>query len=257
MDNNVYKYGSASIQDEPNSIIKTHDLLKEKIRSFNVEEENVQRKKTGSKIIGAMVAEIFRKRIDFILCKNNLSNRYKISENNVYVKGCHIEFDFLLLKKDAKKLIVSDDDNIEYELPIYDPKDVVAVLESKTYGIYSLYKGREEEYTVHTEIQRNSLFQFVNAYNDLLYYNPNIKLGYMCIAEQRPKTEGGSNFIERTIYFFEDYFNVYENNSTDETIEDTKSWFVYYAKCNINAKTAKPVFAEEGQFEKFVLNLLN
>lgn len=28
-----------------------------------------------------------------------MTNQYKISENNVYVKGCNTEFDFLILKK--------------------------------------------------------------------------------------------------------------------------------------------------------------
>lgn len=45
------------------------------------------------------------------------------------------------------------DSNIAIELPIYDLRDVIAVLESKTYGIYSLYNGRSAD--TENEFKRN------------------------------------------------------------------------------------------------------
>ena len=131
---NIYEYGSDLIQEESNSIINNYDLLTNELIALNMydnKNDNLYRKqKRGSKVIGAMVAELFRKNIDYILKKNKLDDKYKVSENNVYVKGCHIEFDFLILKKSAKKVSVEDANNMEiiYELPIYDQMDVVAVL---------------------------------------------------------------------------------------------------------------------------------
>lgn len=52
----------------------------------------------------------------------------EVSPPNSYVDGCSLEFDLIILKKDAEKI---DD------LNIYNYKDVVAVLEIKKSGIYS------------------------------------------------------------------------------------------------------------------------
>ena len=210
---------------------------------------NIKEKKF-TKATGAIVAEVFRKNIEYVLQKNHLENDYKVSENNVYIAGCHIEFDFLILKKSAKRIeafpLKDYDSNIKFELPIYNAEDVVAVLESKTYGIYSLYKGRDGD--TETQLQKNDLYRFVTAYNDILKRsNPEIKIGYMCLAEQRPN-QGVSNFIEKTIYFFEDFFgNKYADN--------TKNWHVYYAKCQYTSKTAD-VYASDDDWEKFVINLV-
>lgn len=129
---------------------------------------------------------------------------------------------------------------------MYDIDDVIAVLESKTYGIYSLYKGRTEN--TKNEMEKNKLYRFVSAYKDTLHgMKKNIKIGYMCMAEQRPNT-GNSNFIEKTMYFFEDYFGQ-KYNQID------KVWYTYFSKCHFANKTPD-VFATDDVWEEFVMNLV-
>lgn len=171
-----------------------------------------------------------------------------MSENNVYVKGCNVEFDFLILKKTAKKsrCKLVKNQGVSIEIPIYNATDVIAVLESKTYGLYTLYKGRTGD--KENEIKKNDLYRFVTAYKDkLVNLNSKIKIGYMCLAEQRPN-EGKSNFIEKTLYFFEDYFEQkYEDNN--------KCWYTYFSKCHFANKTPD-VYASDDMWEKFIVNLV-
>lgn len=257
MQNNIYEYGCELVQEESNYIYKSYEFLIKKLKELNMyTNETSEKSKKNAKIIGSMVAELFKERISYILHKNNLGNIYKISENNVYVEGCHIEFDFLILKKSAKKLTIHDKSNNEivYELPIYNPSDVIAVLESKTYGIYTLYKGRDTNANINEELKKHSLYLFVNAYTTLLNYNNNIKLGYICLTEQRPKN-GVSNFIQKTIYFFEDYFKQVGNNLKDTNIQTAESWFVYFAKCQFSSKQPS-LYSNENELENFVLNLV-
>ena len=197
---NIYEYGSEKIQKEPNYVYKS---FKELMKESGVDKGCLVYKKeqNEAKIIGAITAEVFRKNIEYVLKKNMLSDMYKVSDNNVYVKDCYIEFDFLILNKGAKKILNHHvyDSGITMELPMYDIDDVIAVLESKTYGIYSLYKGRTEN--TKNEMEKNKLYRFVSAYKDTLHgMKKNIKIGYMCMAEQRPNT-GNSNFIENNVFF--------------------------------------------------------
>ncbi len=250
MDNiNIYEYGCEVTQDNPNDVYKCFELLQndcEKNDVYIYNDEVKDRKSKGTKITGAIVAEVFRKNIEYILKKNNLEDIYKVSENNVYVKGCSTEFDFLILKKDAQKVESNNNDNnINFELPIYDWADVIAVLESKTYGIYSLYNGRTEN--TNDEIQKNDLYKFVSEYEKLRKKNNNIKIGYMCLVEQRPN-KGKSNFIEKTIYFFEDYFG-------KDYGDPDKSWYIYFSKCHFSNKTPDR-YASDDAWEKFVMNLV-
>ena len=240
---NIYEYGSETIQDSPNLIWKGYELI---LESLDIVEDDVSDNrdmKKGKKVTGAIIAELFRKNIEIVL-KQKYEGRYKVSENNVYVKGCHIEFDFLILRQDAKKEVITQND-ISYELPVYDSEDVVAVLESKTYGIYTLYDRDKKIF------ENNNLYKFVSAYKDDLHgIDKKIKLGYMCLAEQRP-INGKSNFIKKTIYFFEDYFNKQYSDSE-------RLWNVYFAKCHyaINNYDEYDVYAEEKQWERFVDSLL-
>lgn len=242
---NVYEYGSQSTQNIPNYVYQSFDEL---VKNSDVVGIPPEEGKKRAKITGTIVAEVFRKNIEYVLKKNNMTNMYKVSENNVYVKGCNIEFDFLILKKSAAKIISNHifDSNITIELPIYDINDVVAVLESKTYGIYSLYKGRTEN-TVN-EMKKNDLFRFASAYKNTLHgMEKNIKIGYMCLVEQRPNS-GKSNFIEKTIYFFEDYFG---QNYT----QTDKVWYTYFSKCHFTSKTSD-IYATDYIWEEFVMNLV-
>ncbi len=235
---NIYEYGSEKIQDRPNSIWQGYELIKDKL---GIKENDASYNK-NKKNRGACVAELFRKNIEIVL-ENKYRGKYKISENNVYVKGSHIEFDFLVLKGNAKREVITQKD-ISYEIPVYELEDVIAVIESKTYGIYSLYNRDIHNY------EKNDLFKFVNAYkNDLHGLDNKIKLGYMCLAEQRPN-KGTSNFIEKTIYFFEDFFD-------NKYFDVGRLWNVYYAKCQYANKKTDDIYADETEWERFVDSLVN
>lgn len=92
----IYEYGSQEIQDHPYYVYQSFEELMQNSDVANLPSD---KEKRGSKITGSIVAEVFRKNIEYILKKNYMTNQYKISENNVYVKGCNTEFDFLILKK--------------------------------------------------------------------------------------------------------------------------------------------------------------
>lgn len=248
--NNIYEFGCETIQGQENYVYKSFEKVQRICeRDGIIESKAKNKKKNGAKITGAIVAEVFRKNIEYVLEKYELADRYKISENNVYVKGCNAEFDFLILKKEAKRINSENiqDHNINIELPIYDAMDVVAVLESKTYGIYTLYRGRTGD--KENEIKKSNLYRFVSAYkNTLLNLNSEIKIGYMCLVEQRPN-KGVSNFIEKTLYFFEDYF--------DQKYEDvSKVWYTYFSKCQFVSENTPDVYATNEAWEKFIVNLV-
>ncbi len=80
----------------------------------------------SNKISGAASSTVIIKYIQDVLDKNKLE--YKVSEPNVYILGCHVEIDALILKKYAESIMVTG---------IYYPDDVVSILEFKCSGIYS------------------------------------------------------------------------------------------------------------------------
>ena len=115
-----------------------------------------------------ITAEYFRSKIEE--CLQQYPD-YKVSENNVYVKGCHIEFDFLILKSDALK---------QGGVPVYKADDVVAVLECKSNGIYhEYYRGKDDQ----TQKDTYDLKNFVDAYLKLLKENKQIKMGYIIFPD--------------------------------------------------------------------------
>lgn len=183
--------------------------------------ERHQRSKTRSKLSGAIVAEHFRQEMEKVLRKHNVP--YKISQNNAYVQGSHIEFDFLLLKQDAEPIL---------DVPVYRLCDVVAMLECKANGVY--------------EYNKSSLERLFRAYFDNLDGICNhIKIGYMTMSENCPKDEArSSNFIRHTITDFKSRF---ENH--DEL------WDCFFARCHYTAQ--KPdCFMSDAQWEQFVMKLL-
>lgn len=245
---NIYEFGCPVTQTDSNNVYGCFKQSKNIYTGNDVsDDEDKDIKKMGTKITGIIAAEVFRKNIKYILEKNNLENTYKVSENNVYIKNYDTEFDFLILRKNAQKMVIDniENSNISIELPIYNLNDVVAVLESKTYGVYSLYKGRTEN--TKKEIEKNDLYGFVSTYKELRKNNNNIKIGYMCLAEQRPN-KGVSNFIEKTLYFFEDYFEQKYGDSN-------RFWYTYFSRCHFANKTTD-IYATDDAWEEFVMNLV-
>lgn len=219
-------FGSKNPQSQANDVYICFQAKEAICRQNNVYVES--KKLNDHKITGAIVAEVFKEKIEEVFKEKGLDTKYKISENNVYVAGCRVEFDFLILKKDAEK--------IEH-LPIYPLDKVVAVLESKTYGVYTSYelgnkelrsgskafdeldKGKQEE-----RLKRFDLYRLVNAFKDLHNRNNKVKLGYMSMSEQIPVySDTYSNFIRFTEVFFKDAFNFYNISFNDFC-------YTYYAK---------------------------
>lgn len=187
------------------------------------------------KMIGSITAEYFRYQIAKILEQHP---EYKISDNNVYVEDCHIEFDFLILKADAVK---------QEGMPVYRVNDVVAVLECKSNGVYTEYhrdKISAEQYDVY------DLKNFVNAYFKLLHRNEHIKIGYMSMSENSPKSViGKSNFIYGMLLYMSDRFNNFG-------LTYNEKWYHYIARCHFPANR-KDLYSSDQQWQDFVLNLIN
>lgn len=243
---NIYKYGSSEIQENPNTIIACYDQAME----FLTNQKQETKKGAQNKVTGAIVAEIFKKNIEATLEKLNI-NDLKVSENNVYIEGYGIEFDFLILKKDAKKKVLSisgsEENQLQLHLPIYRIEDVIAILESKTFGVYTLYKRHDPKKALDRkkELEKHDLYKLVSTYKNILEKNKNIKLGYMCLAEQRPKSDTAvSNFIKKTVYFFEDYFE-------QKWYDSKRTWNIYYAKCHYEGKT-EDKYATDQTWENFI-----
>lgn len=139
---------------------------------------------SGNKINGAITAQIFSENISDTLIKLGVDNLFKISENNVYILGCDCEFDFLLLKKEAKKIM---------NFPIYKLEDVVAIVESKTSGVFSVKKDGEI----------SDLKKLVSSFNEFNKVKSDISLGYMTMAEHIPVKNSSLNFWEETKRYLE------------------------------------------------------
>lgn len=153
----------------------------------------------------------------------------------MYIKGCYIEFDFLILKDTATRVD---------GLPVYEKEDVIAVLECKTNGVYTLFNDPYE--LAHFELDRLS-----STYFDVLEGPAHgIKLGYMTISENSTAREGcNSNFIRGTIQYMEKKFG--QNlHSLD------KLWSCFFARCHYTAKTKQDKYMSDSQWEQFVLDLI-
>lgn len=78
--------------------------------------------KNYKKLSGNIFAMIIKNHIEKILKDNNL--KYKVSNNNAFIKGCPIEWDLIILKEDA----------LDKGLNIFESDDVVSVIELKSGG---------------------------------------------------------------------------------------------------------------------------
>lgn len=74
------------------------------------------------KLSGNLFTMIVKKYIEKILKDHNL--KYKISNNNSFIKGCSTEWDLIILKEEA----------LDLEINVFESKDVVGVIELKAGG---------------------------------------------------------------------------------------------------------------------------
>ena len=75
-----------------------------------------------TKLSGNLFALIIKKYIDKIFKKHNL--KYKVSNNNAFIKGCPVEWDLIILKDTA----------LDRENNVFESNDVICVIELKTGG---------------------------------------------------------------------------------------------------------------------------
>lgn len=189
----------------------------------------------ASKLSGAVAAEYFRQEIQRVL-ERHPEYGCKVSENNVYIQGSHIEFDLLILRENARKLCGA---------PVYRREDVVAVLECKANGVYTEYND-EKRY----RFDAFELDKFTSAYlEDLQGCEHNIKLGYMTMNENRPLRDNGkSDFIRGTLMYMDDKFR-----SSHRSAEN--KWFYFMARCHYSCRKPDTYMTDE-QWEQFVLDLV-
>ena len=139
---------------------RLYDLYQE--QSTKLEELVKQYSPAGEaskKMRGAVTAELFRAEIERYLV--NHKEPYKVSGVNSYIAGADFEYDLLVVKKDAEPFC-----NL-----IYRPEDVVAVVESKTNGIYDVQNDTD------------NIAKVANRAKEL---NPSITFGYITLSEVVP-----------------------------------------------------------------------
>ena len=126
-------------------------------------DEMMGRYNTGSeypkKLKGAMTTELLRQEITQFLADNN--EPFKTSAIDSYIAGSKYEYDLLIVKEDAEA----------YMGLVYQPDDVIAVIESKAGGLFDLEKDTD------------NIAQAANRAKEL---NSDICFGYITISENVP-----------------------------------------------------------------------
>lgn len=124
----------------------------------------------SKKAKGAAAAELLKREIEKLL----KDEPYKVSAQNSYIKGSSFEYDLLIVKKSAKP----------YLGLIYEPEDVIAVLECKSNGLAG-------------NIQ-NAAGGIAKAFNAAYACDPKIHFGYITYGEKIPVNEFNSKTNEPT-----------------------------------------------------------
>lgn len=173
------------------------------------------------KLHGALTAELVREALTEYFIQNSLP--FKVSKQNVYIIGLPTEFDILIVKIEAEP----------YLSVLYNPEDVVAIIEVKMTGL--LVDPKKEATGILTAADR--------VYD--LY--PHIAFGYLTMRENSP-TNSVSVFGQPTV----DHWRitqeilgqmrqrnaqlaiVYHNAGKDDVCDDSE-WETFIRHlCNIN-----------------------
>ncbi len=159
----------------------------EKNYNANVLDENndyIDKINKPYKISGNIFAHILRKNIYDIV-----KPKYFVSAVNSYIKGCNIEWDLLILKKEIKE---------EKNLNIYSPKNVICALEFKTSGMNCSNKENAFDY----------LDTFINKIEKINKNNhSNIRFGYISLCERPSDLEIlNENFQNNCFWIIRGYY---------------------------------------------------
>lgn len=135
-------------------LYKNHCKELEQLMKQNLGDSN-----DAKKLRGAIAVELLRQEINKYLVNNHMP--FKTSAVNSYIAGSKFEYDLLIVKEDA----------VPYLGLVYQPKEVVAIIESKAGGLFDVDKNT------------NSIAKAVNR---TLEINSAIRFGYITMSENVP-----------------------------------------------------------------------
>lgn len=196
-------------------------IYEEKIKNlWDIVEGNPKFK---GKLKGAITANLVAE-----LIKNYLGedSDYKVSGNNVFIKGYATEFDLLILKKDASP--------VETGYPVYHPEDVKAIIECKATGIF--FSSKEEKNPLEKELET---FKQIRK-----KYGTELCFGYFTMQEQIPKRKTSIDFLSKTNIWINDYL---------PTDKQDKSVFCVANNDSVNPKIYKNSYSFEDWIENLIL----
>lgn len=113
----------------------------------------------AKKLKGAVATELLRDEIGQYLKNNEYS--FKVTATNVYIAGSKFEYDLLLVKEASQP----------YLGLVYQPEDVVAIIESKASGLFDV------------DTETDNIAKAVNCARSI---NPDIRFGYITMSENVP-----------------------------------------------------------------------
>ncbi|MCQ4022489.1 MULTISPECIES: hypothetical protein [unclassified Ruminococcus] len=141
--------GNCYYQSYKNHCIELEQIMK----------QNHGDSKDAKKLRGAIAVELLKQELTKYFLNNN--EPFKTSSVNSYIAGSKYEYDLLIVKEDAAP----------YLGLVYQPKDVIAVIESKAGGLFDVDKNTSS---------------IALAVNRALGINSNIKFGYITMSENVP-----------------------------------------------------------------------
>lgn len=147
----------------------------------------------SKKLKGAIAAEVLKQLIRDFFCENNVP--YRTSKINSYIAGSKFEYDLLIIKENATSILEM----------IYQPEDVIAVLECKAGGLFNIEKDAQH---------------ILNAFNRAKEMNPHINFGYITVSENVPKHEYNKYGIPTRKHWDEtqEYFKKFDGNHAEYAV---------------------------------------
>lgn len=189
------------------------------------------KKRSSGKPNGSLAANIFIKYIQSVL--DNKNKPYRVSEQNAYIIGCSVEFDALIVDKDAYNIMGYN---------IYDPKNVVALIEFKAGGLI----GEVDKFDCKANPESYFLKSLFDSYQKLLRYRKKpLKTGYITFREQIPKSTKAINYLDKTENLFETKAKLLGIKEDD-----------YSLFCFTKSNNGHKFHGNKANWEDFVLSLL-
>lgn len=126
---------------------------------------SLNRQLHGKKMVGRVTEEFVRQKIEVLLGEMKLTGAVRVSRTGVFIQGCDTEFDLALVRATAEPMFFG---------LVYDPADVLAVIEVKRRGLFAVEKETDH---------------LAACVNNLRVFNPRIRFGYLTMTEAVPRSE--------------------------------------------------------------------